>query len=893
MSEIEERTENQPITSEMKDSYLTYAMSVIMSRALPDARDGLKPSQRRILVAMNDLNVGPRGAFRKCANIVGECMGNYHPHGEVVIYPTLVRMGQHWSMRHTLITPQGNFGSIDGDPPAAMRYTEARMAPPAADMLADLDLDTVDFQATFDDRNKEPVVLPSKFPNLLVNGSTGIAVGMATNLPPHNLGEVCDAVVKVVDNPNVTIEELMEVLPGPDFPTGATICGRKGIHDLYTTGRGSITLRSKMHVEEMRGGREMIVVDEIPYQILKTTILERMALAVKDGTITEISHINDASGRKHPCRIEIELKKDGNADVVMNQLYQHTSLQTNFTAMNLALVHRQPRQLTLKQLIEEFVAHRKQVIRRRTRCLLQRASERAHILEGLILAVGDIDEIIQIIRQSPDPPTAKKRLMAKALRLTEQATLRALLPEAFLTRLASAERFLTSPQADAILSMQLQRLTGLEIEKLARDYARLAEEIEGYEAILRDEALVLDIIREDMFEMKDKYANPRRTDITGSVTEFSMEELVAEELVVVSVTNDGYVKRTPIDTYRKQGRGGRGVIGAESKEGDFVRDIFAASTHDYLLIFTNRGRIYWLKVYDVPSMSRTSRGRSIANLIKMQQNEEQRAVLAVRAFEERFVIFATSKGVIKKTPLQAFSHPRPSGIIALTLDPDDQLIDVAMTQGEDQIVLGSRNGQAIRFSETDVRAMGRGARGVKGMTLTGDDRVVDMVVPRPNASLLTVCEKGFGKRTPIDDYRITRRGGKGVINIRVTERNGRVVALKAVEDEDELMVITANGIMLRTDLSALREIGRATQGVKIIRVDDGDRVAAVARIARDEDDVADEETGQTATAEIVDEPTGTAVSEQAAGSTAPGAADAAPGDEEDLPAADADSEAQE
>lgn len=840
---VQERIENLPITSEMRDSYLTYAMSVIMSRALPDARDGLKPSQRRILVAMNDLNLGPRSSFRKCATIVGECMGNYHPHGDQSIYPTLVRMGQHWSMRTLLVTPQGNFGSIDGDPPAAMRYTEARMAAASSEMLADLELDTVDFQATFDDRSKEPIVLPSKFPNLLVNGSTGIAVGMATNLPPHNLAEICDAVVKVIDEPHVTIEQLMEIVPGPDFPTGASICGRRGIYDLYTKGRGSLVLRSKMHVEELRGKREMIVVDEIPYQILKITILERMADAVKAGNIPDISHINDASGRKHACRIEIELKRDANVDVVMNQLYQFTPLQTNFSAMNLALVNRQPVTLTLKQLIEEFLTHRKEVIRRRTRCLLQRARERAHILEGLILAVGDIDEVIRIIRQSPDPPTAKQGLMAKPLRLAEQATLRAALPEAFVSRASTADQFLTGPQADAILSMQLQRLTGLEIEKLARDYCRLHEEIEGYEAILRDEALVHDIIREDLFEMKEKYGDARRTEIDASVGEFDIEELITEEQVIVSVTNAGYVKRTSVDTYRVQGRGGRGVIGAESREGDFVRDIFAASTHDYMLVFTNRGRVYWLKVYNIPSMSRTSRGRSIANLIEMQPNEEQRTVLAVREFEERFVFFATAKGIIKKTPLQAYSRPRNNGIIALKLDDDDSLIDVSLTSGEDRVVLGTADGQAIRFSEQDVRAMGRTARGVKGMALGPGDQVVDMVVERSGASLLTVCEKGFGKRTDFDAYRITRRGGKGVINIRVTERNGHVVALKAVEDDEEVMMITANGITIRTDLSAVREIGRATQGVKMMRVDAGDRVAAVARIAKEdeEEDIVGEE----------------------------------------------------
>ncbi len=834
MTEQDQRIENLPITAEMRDSYLTYAMSVIMARALPDARDGLKPSQRRILVAMNDLNLGPRAGFRKCATIVGECMGKYHPHGDQAIYPTLVRMGQHWSMRHVLVAAQGNFGSMDGDPPAAMRYTEARMAQPAAEMLADLDLDTVDFQRTFDDRLNEPVVLPSKFPNLLVNGSTGIAVGMATNLPPHNLGEVCDAVTKVVDNPNVGIDELMKVLPGPDFPTGAMICGRRGIRDLYETGRGTLTVRAKMHVEEGRGGRQTIVVDAIPYQILKTTILERLAQAVKDDQIPDVVHINDASGRKHPCRIEIELKREANVDVVMNQLYQYTPLQTNFAAMNLALVHRQPRVLTLKQLIEEFITHRKEVIRRRTRCLLQRARERAHILEGLILAVGDIDEIIRIIRHSPDPPTAKQRLMAKALRLTEQATLRTLLPEAFVARVTGADQFLTPPQADAILAMQLQRLTGLEIEKLARDYAKLAEEIEGYEAILRDEALVLDIIREDMFELKEKYADARRTEIGPDVGEFRMEELVPDEQVIVSITHQGYIKRTAIEAYRKQGRGGKGVIGSDQKEGDFIQDIFAAGTHDYLLIFTTRGRVYWLKVYDIPAMARTSRGRSIANLIKMQPNEQHRAVLPVGQFEERFVFFATTKGIVKKTPLGAFSRPRPSGIIALTLDPDDELIGAELSSGKDNILLGTRNGLAIQFSEEDVRAMGRSARGVKGMTLSNDDRVVDMVVVRPGTSILTICENGFGKRTDIEEYRQTHRGGKGIINIKTTERNGRVVAIKAVQDDDELMITSANGIMLRTDLSSLREIGRATQGVRVIRVEEGDRVAAVARIAREE-----------------------------------------------------------
>ena len=830
----QERIEDLPIIEEMQDSYLTYAMSVIMSRALPDGRDGLKPSQRRILVAMNDLNLGPRAGHRKCATIVGECMGKYHPHGDQAIYPTLVRMGQGWNMRIPLIDAQGNFGSMDGDPPAAMRYTEARMRAAATEMLTDLGYETVPFEPTFDGLREEPSVLPSKFPNLLVNGSIGIAVGMATNLPPHNLGEICDALVAVIDDPDITLAELMKKVPGPDFPTGGQICGRTGIVEAYTTGRGTITLRGKFQVEERRGGKQTIVITEVPYGILRSTITEKIAAAVKAGTIKDVAAVNDASDRTHPVRIEVDLRKDANEDVIINQLFKYTPLQSNFSIMNIALVDRRPRTLSLKGLIGLYIDHRREVIKRRTRFLLRRARQKAHVLEGLILAVGDIDEIIRLIKESPDPPTAKQRLMDRELRLTEDPTLRRLLPEVFVQRTGTRPQNLTAAQAGAILAMQLQRLTGLEVNKLATDYSALVEEIEGYEAILRDEARVLDIIRGDLYELKDKYGDPRRTEIVEAVEDFAIEELIPQEQVVVTISHHGYIKRTEIDTYRKQGRGGRGVRGGEAKEGDFLEHLFVVSTHDYLLFFTNRGRVYWARVFDLPAQARIARGRSIANLLKMQSNETLCAVLPVRQFEETFVFLATANGTVKKSPTGAFSRPRPSGIIAIRLDPDT-LIGVEMTSGEDEIVLGSRNGMAIRFNEQDVRAMGRSARGVKGMTLERGDEVVDMIAIRPGHSVLTVCENGYGKRTDIDEYRLTRRSGKGVINIKITQRNGRVVALKAVRDDDELMVITARGIMLRTDLAHIREIGRATQGVRIIRPDEGDRVVAVAKIASEEE----------------------------------------------------------
>ncbi len=838
ISQNPENIQNLPIVEEMQESYLRYAMSVIVARALPDVRDGLKPSQRRILVTLNDLRLSPRSAHRKCAKISGDTSGNSHPHGEAVVYPTLVRMAQAFNLRYPLIDGQGNFGSIDGDPPAAMRYTEARMAPPTVEMLDDIDKETVDFIPNYDETTVEPVVLPSKFPNLLVNGTTGIAVGMATNMAPHNLGEICDGLIALIENPNITVEQLMKIVPGPDFPTGGIICGREGIKDAYTKGRGSLVLRGKIHTEETKQGRLRIVVDEIPFGILKNTITERIAECVKDGRLPEVSDVRDESDRKHAVRLVVECKKDVTESVVVNKLYRHTPLQNNYTIINIALVGKQPLTLSLKALMEHYLEHRKDVITRRTRFLLRKARQRAHILEGLILAQGDIDAIIELIKKSPDPATAKQRLMARALRLQEAASLVKLLPEAFVKRVTSRDQFLTAVQADAILAMQLQRLTGLEVEKLAAEYGKLVEEIEGYEAILRDSALVLDIVREDLFEMKTKYADARRTDIQGAVGEFSMEELIEDAPMIVTLSHEGYIKRVPTDTYRSQGRGGRGLRGSDAKEGDFLSDLFAASTHDYLLFFTNRGRVYWLKVYDIPEMARTARGRSIANLLKLQENEEYTAVLPVAAFEEKFVFFATAKGTVKKTALGAFSRPRPSGIIAIGLDPDDTLISVQLTSDQDQIVLGTRDGMAVRFKQEDVRAMGRNAGGVRGITLKRDDRVVDLAVIRPGQSLLTICENGYGKRTDIDEYRLTKRGGSGVINIKATDRNGSVVALRSVTDADELMVITANGIMLRTAVSNTREIGRATQGVRIIRLDEGDRVVGVARVAKEDEEPA-------------------------------------------------------
>ncbi|MCG3179962.1 MAG: DNA gyrase subunit A [Phycisphaerae bacterium] len=826
-----ERVEELLIEEEMKNSYLTYSMSVIMSRALPDVRDGLKPSQRRILVAMNDLNLGPRSKHRKCAKIVGDTSGNYHPHGDQATYGTLVRMAQHFSMRYPLVDPQGNFGTIDGDPPAAMRYTEARLASPAMELLADLRLDTVDFVPNYDETRNEPVVLPGKFPNLLVNGSQGIAVGMATSCPPHNLTEVCNALIALIEKPDLTVKDLLKIIPGPDFPTGGFIAGRSGILKGYSTGRGIITNRARLHTEQGRGGKTSIVVDEMPYQILKQTVIDRIVALVKDGKLTDIADVRDESDRESNIRLVIELKREGDEQVVINQLYKHTPLQSTFSIMNIVLVDGRPMTLPLKDLLQLFIEHRVEVISRRTRHLLAKARQRAHILEGLILAVSDIDEIIELIKTSPDAPTARQRLMDKPIRLKELATLSKLLPEKFIATRGADDQFLTGPQADAILIMQLQRLTGLEIEKLAKEYNELAEEIAGYERLLSDERNILDVVREDCYELREKYGDERRTQIIDDVADLDVEDLIAEEHVVVTVSRDGYIKRMPLNTYRRQGRGGRGIRGSATKEEDIIEHLFTAVTHDYLLVFTNMGQLHWIKVYDIPQMSRTSKGRAIVNLLNLRKDETVAAILPVREFGEGFVVMATRKGIIKKTELAAYSRPKRGGIIACSLKSgDDEVIGVALTTGNDEIVLGTRGGMAARFKETDVRPMGRHAAGVRGIRLKKDDAVVDMAIADKTASLLTVCQSGYGKRTEFEEYRLIGRGGQGVINIKTSDRNGPVIALKSVREEDELMLITAKGIITRIAVSPVRKIGRGTQGVRLQRLDEGDTVVAVTRI---------------------------------------------------------------
>ncbi|HEX4793509.1 MAG TPA: DNA gyrase subunit A [Humisphaera sp.] len=864
-----DRIEDLQIEQELQDSYLTYAMSTIMDRALPDVRDGLKPSQRRILVAMNDLNLRPGSKHLKCAKIAGNTSGDYHPHGESIVYPTLVRLAQPWSLRYPLVDGQGNFGSTDGDPPAAMRYTEARPTAVEQEMMADLNLDTVDFQPNYDERLMEPTVLPSKFPNLLVNGSTGIAVGMACNLLPHNLREICDAIVKVIDEPEISLDELLKIVPGPDFPTGGIICGRDGIVEGYRTGRGRVTLRAKIRTEEQKNGRMSVVIDEMPYGVIRKSIMESIGECVKKDLITDISAANDESGRQHAVRIVVDLKRDADPNIVINQLFQYTPCQITVSMINIALVNRQPRTMGLKELIQHFVAHRKEVITRRTRFQLRKAQQREHILEGTIFAVCDIDEVIRLIRSSKTREEAIEKLMIQGFRIDPKSEISKRLPERITLRhpeIFAAEPGAAVPpfrvsraQAEAIGRLQLIQLVGLEIDKLVSEYQQVAEEIEEYERILGDEAYLMDIIREDTYEMKEKYGDERRTEITGAVSAMNLEHLIAREEVVVTVSHGGYVKRLPTDTYRAQTRGGRGIKGTESKEGDFVEHLFVANTHDYLLFFTNQGRVYERRVYDVPEGSRTSQGRSIANLLEFQPDEKVANVLAVRDFtkQEQFLIFGTRKGVVKKTALSAYGNIRTNGIIAIGLEEGDELIGVEITNGQDQILLGTRHGMAIRFVETDVRAMGRPAGGVKGIELEETDAVVSMIVVPHERDLttcmvLTACVNGFGKRTPVEDYRLIRRGGKGVINIKTTDRNGDVVGMGAVCDEDELMLITEQGILIRTRVSEIRETGRNAAGVKLIKLDEGDKLVAMARV--DADGSPKDDGGTTATEATV-EPT--------------------------------------
>ncbi|UCC21818.1 MAG: DNA gyrase subunit A, partial [Planctomycetota bacterium] len=665
---------------------------------------------------------------------------------------------------------------------------------------------------------------------------TGIAVGMATNIPPHNISEVCESLLLLIEDPDCGFKDIIKCLPGPDFPTGGIICGKKGIMDAYTTGRGHLKVRAKVDIETPKKGKERIVITEVPYMVVKTTIVSKIADCVRNGQIAEIADVRDESDRRG-LRIVVEVKKDADPQIALNKLYRYTSLQTTFAIANIALVNNKPETLNIKDTLRCFIEHRKTVVRRRSRFLMKRCRNRAHILEGLILAVSDIDEIIELIKKSPDAPTAKLNLMEKPLRLAESATLRELLPKAFVNEKGKSDQYLTGPQADAILTMQLQRLTGLEMKKLAKEYAELTEKIEGYEAILASEQVLLDVIREDIYEIKEKYGDKRRTKIAAKVEQLDIEDLIAEEEVIVTISHSGYVKRMPIDTYRKQARGGKGIIGSDTKEGDFIEHLFTASTHDYLLIFTNRGRCYWLKVYDIPSMSRQSKGRNIVNLLRLG-NQTIASIINVRRFdgegegdkEPRQLVTATKNGLIKKTRLSAYSNPRATGVNAIKLDPNDNVIGVKLTTGADQIILGTRDGMAIRFDEQHVRSMGRVARGVKGIKLRSKDAVVDMVIPEKGASLLTVCEKGYGKRTSLDDYRPQSRGGIGLINIKTTARNGKVVALKAVHDKDELMMITASGMIIRTGLEQVRSIGRATQGVRLIKLKSNDKLVAAEKI---------------------------------------------------------------
>ena len=804
------------IEDEMRDSYLNYAMSVIISRALPDVRDGLKPSQRRLLVAMNELNLGPRSKPRKCGKIIGDTIGNYHPHGEQALYPTLVRMAQPFTFRYELVDGQGNFGSIDGDPPAAMRYTEARMSAPTMEMMDDIALDTVDYVPNYDETSTEPTVLPARFPNLLCNGSSGIAVGMSTSIPPHNLREVVDGLIRVIDEPEVGLDELMKIIKAPDFPTGGLICGTEGIRRGYETGRGSVVVRARAFTEIAKNGKKNIVFNEIPYQITRQSIREKVAALVNDGKITGIADVRDESDRNGQ-RLVIELKRGEDEAVVLNQLYKHSNLQDTFSIIMISLVNNEPRTLSLKEMLQCYVDHRVEVVRRRTTHLLRKAEARAHILEGLKIALNNIDEIIATIKRAPDVETAKQKLI---------------------------EKFgLTDVQATHILQMQLQRLTRLERDKIDKEYRELIEKIAEYNAILASQQLVLSIIKDELLDLKDKYGDGRRTEIVSEAVDFEIKDLIAEEMVVVTISHGGYIKRAPLSVFRSQGRGGRGITGAGIKEGDFVEHLFTASTHDYILFFTNRGKVYWLKVWDIPLLPRTSKGRAVVNLLELDRGEVLTSMIPVREFASGNLVMATRNGHIKKTALKAFSRPLRTGIIAINLTSDDQLIRVAVTSGAQEIILGTAHGHAIRFRESDVRSMGRATQGVTGIRLRGDDHVVDMVIVTEETALLTVCENGYGKRTDFGEYSAQRRGGYGVIDIKTTARNGRVVALMSIREEEEVMMITSGGMIIRTPISSVRVISRNTMGVRLIMLKKQDHLVAVARVIGngDEDEDEDEE----------------------------------------------------
>jgi len=795
------------IEEEMKNSYIDYSMSVIVSRALPDVRDGLKPVHRRILYGMQDLGLRPNTSFKKSARIVGEVLGKYHPHGDSAVYDSMVRMVQDFSLRYPLVNGQGNFGSVDGDSPAAMRYTEAKMAKIAEELLRDLDKDTVDFAPNFDESLKEPTVLPSVLPNLLVNGSSGIAVGMATNIPPHNLTEVVDALVTLIKKPELAIENLMQIVLGPDFPTGAIIYGKEGIDSAYRTGRGKILVRGKANIEQTRQGKDRIIISEIPYMVNKARLIEKMAELVNDRKIDGITEIRDESD-KDGLRVVIELRRDAQPHVILNQLYKHTQMQVTFGIIMLALVAGVPHVLNLQQILQHFIDFRHDVVVRRTKYELDKAEKRAHILEGLKIALDNIDAIIALIKQSRNPETAKQNLMKK-FKLSEI-------------------------QAQAILDLRLQRLTGLERKKIEDEYLATIKLINQLKAILESKAMRMNIIKDELLELKEKYGDDRRTEIIQSVEEFCIEDMIAEEDMVITISHFGFIKRFPVSGYRRQGRGGTGSSGASTRVEDFIEHMFIASTHHYMLIFTNKGKCYWLKVHEIPLAGKGSKGRAIVNLLQIQKDEQIAAFVNVKEFDnEHSIIMATKKGFVKKTVLSAYGNPRRGGINAINIREGDDLITAKLTDGNQEIVLGTLNGKAIRFYESDVRDMGRQATGVTGISLGKDDRVVGMVTVRADSTLLVVTENGYGKRSLISQYRITRRGGKGIVTVKTTDKVGKMITIKEVRDDDDVMIITTNGKVIRQAIKQIRNMGRATQGVRLIRLGKNDQIGDVARIVKE------------------------------------------------------------
>ncbi|MCF8061071.1 MAG: DNA gyrase subunit A [Deltaproteobacteria bacterium] len=803
-------TKTVNIEEEMKRSYLEYSMSVIVGRALPDIRDGLKPVHRRVLFGMHDLKNYQDRPYKKSARVVGDVIGKYHPHGDAAVYDTIVRLAQDFSMRYPLVDGQGNFGSIDGDPPAAMRYTEVRMTRLAQDFLSDIEKETVEFQQNYDGSLVEPVVLPTTIPNLLVNGSSGIAVGMATNIPPHNLGEICSAIERLIDEPDVEIDELARLVPAPDFPTAGFILGRGGALEAYRSGRGIVRVRARAFVELVGKTRERIIVSEIPYLVNKNKLLEKIADLVKEKKVEGISDIRDESDRDG-MRIVIEIKKDARALVILNRLYKYTQMETSFGMIMLAIVNGKPEILNLKEILEHFISHRREIIIRRTLFDLRKAEERAHILEGLKKALDFLDDVIELIRASSDPREAKGRLI---------------------------EEFeFSDVQAQAILDMRLQRLTGLEREKIESEYRQLIQDIERYRAILGSKAMVLDVIKQETREIREKYGDERRTEILADTGDIAVEDLIAEEDMVVTVSHQGYIKRNPISLYRAQRRGGKGMTGARPKAEDFVELLFVASSHDYLLFFTNKGRVYWKKVHEVPEAGRTSRGKAIVNLLELQRGERVATTLSVRDFEEgNYVVMATRKGLVKKTELKAYSRPMARGIVGIRVNPGDELISVRVSSGEEDIFMTTRGGKSIRFHENDLRSMGRVASGNIGIRLDGDDEVVSMEVIQEGATILTVTENGFGKRTRTEEYRIQSRGGKGILTIKTTERNGPVVYSYQVTDQDQLMIITGQGKIIRLRVGDISVRGRNTQGVKLIDLAEGEQVVAVAKVMEEEDE---------------------------------------------------------